>query len=426
MPPTPTKETLKDGTIRWRVQFRETPGGTPTSERFATYDGALRFIETAEELGWAETRRIRHDGAHSVHRIPTLSTWLDTYLAELASSATPGTVDDYRGMAERTFLRKLGRYPLDMLTTESVVAWVGWQRQQETHRSARRRQRWAERKAAEGAGFRDVEPVVERYSPKSIRNAQGLLSTALEAAARRYGIINVARGVDLPDDAAPSEMCFLTRTEYARLYAALPDYWRPFVALLAGTGMRWGEATALTGRDFDLEAAPPMVRISKSWKRGEKGGVYLGSPKTRKGIRSVSLSSSVVTAIRDVVEDAGDDELVFTGPRGGRVSPQNFHTRVWQRALAASGLRKRPRVHDLRHSHVSWLIHEGVPLPVIQDRLGHESIQTTVDTYGDILPGARLLAAEAVERAMGTFDAGVAIEGDLLPPALPSGEQPAR
>ncbi|MDX3849451.1 tyrosine-type recombinase/integrase [Streptomyces sp. AK02-01A] len=49
------------------------------------------------------------------------------------------------------------------------------------------------------------------------------------------------------------------------------------------------------------------------------------------------------------------------------------------------GLTKRPRIYDLRHTHASWLIAGKVPLPVIQARLGHESITTTVDRYGHLL-----------------------------------------
>lgn len=46
------------------------------------------------------------------------------------------------------------------------------------------------------------------------------------------------------------------------------------------------------------------------------------------------------------------------------------------------GLAKSPRFHDLRHTHAAWLISAGVPLPAIQNRLGHKSIQITVDVYG--------------------------------------------
>jgi integrase len=54
--------------------------------------------------------------------------------------------------------------------------------------------------------------------------------------------------------------------------------------------------------------------------------------------------------------------------------------------MQAAGIDKTPRIHDLRHSHASWLIAAGVPLPAIQRRLGHESITTTIDRYGHLAP----------------------------------------
>uniref|UniRef100_UPI0035632836 tyrosine-type recombinase/integrase n=1 Tax=Actinotalea sp. TaxID=1872145 RepID=UPI0035632836 len=72
-------------------------------------------------------------------------------------------------------------------------------------------------------------------------------------------------------------------------------------------------------------------------------------------------------------------------------------------ACAAAGLTpigKRPRVHDCRHSHASWLIAQGRPLPYIQRRLGHEKITTTVGTYGHLMPDAQQGDADAVALMM--------------------------
>jgi integrase len=49
-------------------------------------------------------------------------------------------------------------------------------------------------------------------------------------------------------------------------------------------------------------------------------------------------------------------------------------------------LEKVPRIHDLRHTHVSWLIAKNMPMKAIQLRLGHESAETTSDRYGHLLP----------------------------------------
>lgn len=58
------------------------------------------------------------------------------------------------------------------------------------------------------------------------------------------------------------------------------------------------------------------------------------------------------------------------------------------------------RFHDLRHTHVSWLIAGGAPLPHIQARLGHESITTTIDTYGQLLPAGSDLISRIIDTAL--------------------------
>ena len=88
---------------------------------------------------------------------------------EALASATPGTVDGYRREADRTFLRRLGRLPLDMITEDRVVDWLAWQRQQGTARSTK-----ARAKAIE-AGH--APPPAQRVSDKTIANAHGLLSS---------------------------------------------------------------------------------------------------------------------------------------------------------------------------------------------------------------------------------------------------------
>jgi hypothetical protein len=58
------------------------------------------------------------------------------------------------------------------------------------------------------------------------------------------------------------------------------------------------------------------------------------------------------------------------------------------------------RIHDVRHTHVSWLIAGGLPLPNIQARLGHESITTTIDTYGHLMPVGNELASQIIDTAL--------------------------
>jgi integrase len=102
-------------------------------------------------------------------------------------------------------------------------------------------------------------------------------------------------------------------------------------------------------------------------------------------------------------------DWVFTnsgrGRRGntGPVRIHNFNPNVWRPAVVRAreaGLVKQPRLHDLRHTNASWLIQAGVPLPVIQRHLGHESIQTTVDRYGHVDRALSRVVADVVGRAL--------------------------
>jgi integrase len=218
---------------------------------------------------------------------------------------------------------------------------------------------------------------------KTLRNWHSLLSDALSGAVER-GVVpgNVAKGVKLPraDADAGEEMVFLTRQEFGILYAATPERWQPLVLTLALTGIRFGEATALT--PGSLNRAGHEARIHTAWKQSGKQG----APKSRKSRRTVVVPEEVFAAIVPLMEGKRPDDLVFLSPRGQRVRSGNFYNNVWgplvERVEPVIG--KRPRVHDLRHTYASWAIQAGIPLPVIQRQLGHEHISTTIDTYGHL------------------------------------------
>ena len=158
--------------------------------------------------------------------------------------------------------------------------------------------------------------------------------------------------------------------------------------------MRWGEATALTVGDVELDGPAGYVTVRQAWKKGE-AGLYLGSAKTRRGHRTITIAEPLTTVLREQTDGRPPASLLFTGPNGGRIHSANFRTRTWLPAVAAAALGKTPGVHALRHSHVAALARAGVPLPVVQRRLGHESITTTIDTYGHLYPDAHTGAAEA-------------------------------
>ena len=67
-----------------------------------------------------------------------------------------------------------------------------------------------------------------------------------------------------------------------------------------------------------------------------------------------------------------------------------------RRVAAQVGIEK-IRLHDLRHSHASYLIHRGIPIIAISQRLGHEKIETTLQTYAHLYPQERDIIIDAIE-----------------------------
>jgi integrase len=254
-------------------------------------------------------------------------------------------------------------------------------------------------------------------SPKTIANYHGLLSAVFKSGVEK-GLIsrNPCDGVKLPpvddDTETDDDKIFLAEAEFALLRGCMHEADRDFLTVAVGTGLRWGELTALKVKDLDLNGAPPSLTVRRAWKsngRGEfaleqHGRYYLGKPKTRESRRRMTLAPLVVDALTRTTFGRGPEDLVFGAPRGGRLDQGNWYESRWQRAIKAAqakGLTKTPRFHDLRHTHAAWLISAGVPLPVIQKRLGHKSIQITVDVYGGLLFQTHEVADLAIERALG-------------------------
>ena len=402
--PEPKPRVNADGTTSWTVQYRV--AGKVAKDTFLDYNAAKDYCRLIKTIGGDQARvvlRARRSG----RSMPTLRDWTATYLdpaSGILTGVEDGTREGYQREADRTFLPFLGDHPLNAITRDTVGQWVAWQEKQTVYRDRK--------KPAKDQG---------RVSSKTVKNAHSLLSSVLGAAvARKLIDDNPARGMRL-SKGTKREPVFLSPAEFATVLHYIPERHRPLVLFLAGTGCRWGEATAITWGDLTLHGALQTARITKAWKRGERGSSVLKHPKTSKARRTISLFPDLVAALG---EPGLSGDLIFHGQTGNRVRHQNFSERVWGRAARKAtdkelckkdGLTpvgRVPNIHDLRHTHASWLIANGVPLPFIQARLGHEKITTTVDTYGHLVPDAH----EQMAAVVATTLAGIAPARELPAP----------
>lgn len=385
----PTRRTLKNGTEYWRVQFR-LPGNTvPTSQRFSTVDAALEWIELAERIGLEGAVKIRYAETDGGSTVITAREAFEEYCIHVDAYAEPGTVAKYRRNWKTYCDATFGDWPINHITDEQVEKWITSLRRRETHLSKKRRER-------------DPKIAPDYLSPKTIAHAQGLLSSVLQLQVKRGKLDkNVAKGVAKPKVRNKRKAVFLTDSQVALILKECPTQWKLLVRLLLSSGLRWSEAVALTPAMMDLDSIPAIITVSEAWKRGD-GVWYLGDTKSEAGDRLVSIPTDVASGLKSMIRESktGPNDLIFTGPRGGRLTDVWFHENVWQNLVDRTGITPRPRIHDLRHTHASMLIKKGVPLPYLQKRLGHEKITTTVDTYGHLAPQAHDIMAAATEAAM--------------------------
>jgi integrase len=205
-------------------------------------------------------------------------------------------------------------------------------------------------------------------SPKTIANYHGLLFAIFKSAVGKELITrNPCEGTRLPpvddDTEDDEEKVFLTEPEFALVRECMHADSRDLITVAVGTGLRWGELTALKVKDLSLDASDATLKVRRAWKRNgrgefaviDAGRFYLGTPKTKESRRRVTLAPTIVEALRGAIAGKGPDDLLFGSPRGHRLDQANWYESRWQRAVAAAqeqGLAKSPRFHDLRHSHV--------------------------------------------------------------------------
>ncbi|MGV9666911.1 tyrosine-type recombinase/integrase [Nocardia niigatensis] len=357
-----------------------------TSQSFEDHATALRWKKLLDQVGPDEALRVLEAqiGA-AANSVPLLGDWLPTYIG-LLTAAEDGTIDRYRAMVRNDFGEDLLQLPLSALTETHVANWVNSQ------------------KAAGSSG-------------KTIANKHGFLAGAMKAAVdKRLVTANPCANTKLPKW-DPPVMTFLKSDEFRAILDEMPKRWRGLTLFLVTSGCRFSEATALNIADID--SREQTCRIDKAWKDTRaKGGERwkIGHPKTRKSIRTINLAPEVFEYL-DL--SRGAREFLFLNTRGKAVGTGSYYHNVWKPAVERAGAAlhgKSPRVHDLRHTCASWMIAARVPLPVIQDHLGHESITTTIHTYGHLDRSAHVNAASAISNALAGVD-----PAPSTPPPAPLG-----
>lgn len=195
------------------------------------------------------------------------------------------------------------------------------------------------------------------------------------------------------------------------LGAARGNNWEALYILAISTGMRQGELLGLHWADVDLERGFLQVRYTLSSARG--GGFRLGQPKTKRSRRRIDLSPHVIAALREhkvrqaeqrlkmgaLWDSDSFPDLVFPNEIGRPMSGGNLLRRSFWALLEKAHL-PRIRFHDLRHTAATLMIMEGYSAKTVSERLGHASVNITLDRYSHVLPSMQKEVATALDNIM--------------------------
>lgn len=367
---------------QWRARYRD-PNGKEHARHFPRRIDAERWLASVEN---AKHRGEWIDPALS--RI-TLGEWAERWMTAQVH-LKPQTRERYRQILKVQILPRWSKVRLAAVTHADVVAWV-------------------------------AQLQSEEYAAATIRQAHRVLSLMLALAVRdRRLSYNPAEGVRLPR-VTRSEPVFLSHQQVDALAAACPGF-ELFVRLLAYTGLRWGEATALQVKRLDLMRRRVEV-VRNAVDLGND--VTYGTPKTHQR-REVPIPRSLVDALAEHVAGKSPEELVFTSPRGAPLRNHNFRARVFAPAAAVIGM---PGLtpHDLRHTAASLAVAAGANVKAVQRMLGHASAAMTLDVYaglfGDDLDAVADRLDEAAARARADSLRTPGLGGEVLP--LDQGTQDA-
>ena len=197
------------------------------------------------------------------------------------------------------------------------------------------------------------------------------------------------------------------QTQRVMQIASGTDYFIP-IFLGIYTGMRRSEVLGLIWRNVHLEQNGIAVLQTMVDIPGDP--THIAQPKSKTSRRSISISDNITRVLRqhrhDMFFDHArhsltlDEEAQVCGRPGGELMKPDALSKAYKKIARAAGV-PRSSSHTLRHTHVSMLLAAGVPIKTVQERLGHASIQTTMDTYGHLMENAQAEAAERLDDMIG-------------------------
>lgn len=235
------------------------------------------------------------------------------------------------------------------------------------------------------------------YSQTYLKKINTELNSIINYAKRFYDLnTNLCGKAGTIGKAKAEEMDYWTYDEYIAFREGVKDKSLSYICfeVLYWTGMREGELLALSPADIDLDNK--TISINRTYQRIEGKDVFT-SPKTRKSKRKIPIPDFLCQELSDYIQSRymlDADERLFPVTK-------SYLSHEMIRGCKNTGVKK-IRIHDIRHSHASLLINQGCDALMLADRLGHEKVSTTLNTYSHLFPHKQQELVHSLESLQAT------------------------
>lgn len=235
------------------------------------------------------------------------------------------------------------------------------------------------------------------YSQTYLKKINTELNSIINYAKRFYDLnTNPCGKAGTIGKAKAEEMDYWTYDEYIAFREGVKDKPLSYICfeVLYWTGMREGELLALSPADIDLDNK--LISINRTYQRIGGKDVFT-SPKTRKSKRKIPIPDFLCQELSDYIQSRymlDADERLFSVTK-------SYLSHEMIRGCKNTGVKK-IRIHDIRHSHASLLINQGCDALMLADRLGHEKVSTTLNTYSHLFPHKQQELVHSLESLQAT------------------------
>ncbi len=300
----------------------------------------------------------------------TFANFIELYLKDMEHRLKPTTVDSKRYVINLKITPFFGKIPLNEIKPTDVRKWQN-----------------------ELTSYRDANG--KPYSQTYLKTINNQLTALFNYAMKYYGLSeNPCHKAGSMGKKKADEMLFWTKTEFDTFIESIKDKLPSYTIFMTMyyTGIREGELLALTPADIDL--TNKTITINKSYQRLNHEDI-ITSPKTPKSNRVIPIPDGLCACLKEYMSHC------YELQPGDRLFPYTkfYLYHEMERGCKLSGV-KRIRVHDIRHSHASLLVEMGFSPLLIAERLGHEKVQTTMDTYSHLYPNKQLEVARQLDGMM--------------------------